>query len=197
MTTLPDHKTKIICTIGPASESPEAMRQLLRAGMNVARLNFSHGDFESYKTIITHLRESARAENRRLTIMADLPGPKIRIGQIKGDAIDLKPGNLFTLTSQTVPGNERKVSVNLPTLPKVVRPGNYLYLNDGLIQLEVIKVVRRDVKCRVLVGGELRSRKGLNVPGIDLGIEAFTDHDRQCLKFALEQGVDAISQSFV
>jgi pyruvate kinase len=197
MTNLPDHKTKIVCTIGPASDSLDMMRQMLKAGMDIARLNFSHGNFERYRTVIKNLRESASAENRRLTIMADLPGPKIRIGQIKNDTIDLKPGSVFTLTTDAVVGNERKVSVTLPTLPKVVCPGNHLYLNDGLIELEVVQVLKHDVKCHVLVGGELRSRKGLNVPGIDLGIEAFTDHDRQCLKFALEQGVDAISQSFV
>lgn len=197
MTNLPDHKTKIICTIGPASDSPEVIRQLLRAGMDVARLNFSHGDFDSYKTVIKNLRENARTVERRLTIMADLPGPKIRIGQIKNEPIELKNGDLFTLTSHDIMGNERKVSVTLPTLPKVVRPGNYLFLNDGLIQLEVLSVIKKDIKCRVLVGGELRSRKGLNIPGIDLGIEAFTEHDRECLKFALEHGVDAVSQSFV
>jgi pyruvate kinase len=197
MTTLPDHKTKIVCTIGPASESPEVMRNLLKAGMDVARLNFSHGDFERHKTVIENLRQSARTVDKRLAIMADLPGPKIRIGQIKNEPIELKTGDLFTLTNRDIIGNDRKVSVTLSTLPKVVRPGNHLFLNDGLIQLEVLSVIRQDVKCRVLVGGELRSRKGLNVPGIDLGIEAFTKHDHECLKFALEQGVDAVSQSFV
>jgi pyruvate kinase len=197
MTNLPDHKTKIVCTIGPASESPEVMRNLLRAGMDVARLNFSHGDFDRYKTVIENLRQCARTVERRLTIMADLPGPKIRIGQIKNEPIELKTGDLFTLTSKDIMGNDRKVSVTLPTLPKVVRPGNYLFLNDGLIQLEVLSIMGKDVKCRVLVGGELRSRKGLNIPGIDLGMEAFTDHDHECLRFALEHGVDAVSQSFV
>lgn len=197
MTNLPDHKTKIICTIGPASESPEVMRNLLRDGMDVARLNFSHGDFDRYQMVIENLRQSARAVERRLTIMADLPGPKIRIGQIKNEPIELKAGDLFTLTSRDILGNDRTVSVTLSTLPKVVQPGNHLFLNDGLIQLEVLNTTKTDVKCRVLVGGELRSRKGLNVPGIDLGIEAFTEHDRDCLKFALEHGVDAISQSFV
>ncbi len=197
MTTLPDHKTKIICTIGPASESPEVMRQMLRAGMDVARLNFSHGDFDRYRTMIRNLREAALAEKRRLTIMADLPGPKIRIGVIEGEPVMLKAGELFTLTSDDIVGDANRVKVSMPTLPRVVRPGNDIFLNDGLIRLEVQDVVRNDIRCRILVGGELRSRKGLNIPDIDLGIEAFTDHDRQCLRFALEQGLDAVSQSFV
>jgi pyruvate kinase len=194
---LPLNKTKIVCTIGPASHSRDVMEKLLLAGMNVARLNFSHGDFSGHKEVIENLRAAAVATGRRLAIMADLPGPKMRVGKIDPEPIDLKPGDLFTLTTDDVVGDARRVSVTFARLPQVVKPGDKLYLNDGLIQVDVEQVKGGDVSCRVVVGGELRSRKGLNLPGIDLGISAFTEHDFNCMKFALENGVDAVSQSFV
>jgi pyruvate kinase len=197
MVKLPKNKTKIICTIGPASESPGVMEQMIRAGMNVARINFAHGDLAQHRKVIGNLREAARAAGRRLAIMADLPGPKMRIGQLAKEPVELKPGDAFTLTTEEVLGDASKVSVTFSRLPQAVKPGDTLFLNDGFIQLEVETHEGKDVKCRVLVGGELRSRKGLNLPGIDLGIGAFTDRDYQYLKFALEQGVDAVSQSFV
>ncbi|MRR57292.1 MAG: pyruvate kinase [Deltaproteobacteria bacterium] len=195
--TLPKNKTRIVCTIGPASDSPEVMERLLLAGMNVARLNFSHGDFSGHEQVIRNLRAAARATGRRLAIMADLPGPKMRIGHLENEPIELRPGDCFTLTTEDITGTADRVSVSFARLANVVKPGETLYLNDGLIQLTVENVKGNDVYCRVVAGGELRSRKGLNLPGIDLGIGAFTDHDRNCLKFALENGVDAVSQSFV
>jgi pyruvate kinase len=170
---------------------------MIRAGMNVARLNFSHGDFTGHKKVIQNLREAARTAGRRLAILADLPGPKIRIGQFAREPVELKSGDPFTLTTDEVAGDSRRVSVSFSTLPQSVKPGDLIYLNDGFIQLEVLGVKAPEVQCRVIVGGELRSRKGLNLPGINLGITAFTDHDRRCLQFALENGVDAVSQSFV
>ena len=195
--TLPPHKTKIVCTIGPASESPEVMEAMLRAGMSVARLNFSHGSFEAHRNVITNLRHVAQKTGKRLSIMADLPGPKMRIGDLAEESVELLPGALFTLTTEPVRGDARRVSMTFQKLPEVVKPGDTLYLNDGLIQLEVQEIAGPEVRCRVVVGGELRSRKGLNLPGIDLGISAFTDRDHECLKFAVENGVDAVSQSFV
>jgi pyruvate kinase len=197
MTSLPANKTKIVCTIGPASESPEVLEQMIRAGMNVARLNFSHGDFTSHKKVIENIRAASRATGRRVAIMGDLPGPKMRIGKLAKEPIQLKPGDSFTLTADDITGNSQRVSMSFAPLPQVVKPGNTLYLNDGFVQIEVVKVEGNDVECLVLVGGELRSHKGLNLPGIDLGIKAFTDRDLDCLKFAMEQGVDAVSQSFV
>lgn len=194
---LPANKTKIVCTIGPASESQEVIEEMIRAGMNVARLNFSHGDFESHGMMIEKLRTGARAVGRRLAIMADLPGPKMRIGQLVQEPIELKSGDPFTLTTEDIVGDRRRVSMTFNRLPQAVKPGETLYLNDGLIQLEVENIVGNDVKCTVMVGGELRSKKGLNLPGIDLGITAFTDRDLECLKFAMAHGVDAVSQSFV
>ena len=194
---LPDHKTKIVCTIGTASDSPQVMEEMIRAGMNVARLNFSHGDFAGHRRVIENLRAAARAAGRRLAILADLPGPKIRIGQFSREPVELKAGDLFILTTEAIAGNAERVGVSFSTLPQSVKAGDMIFLNDGFIQLEVLTIRGKEVSCRVIVGGELRSRKGLNLPGIDLGITAFTDHDRSCLQFALDNGVDAVSQSFV
>ena len=193
----PANKTKIVCTIGPASDSPAVLEKMIHAGMNVARLNFSHGDFESHADTIQKIRAASRAAEKRVAIMADLPGPKMRIGEFEEEPIELESDDPFTLTTEDIIGNQSRVSVSFSRLPKAVKPGDTLFLNDGLIQLSVENAMGNDVNCKVLVGGELRSRKGLNLPDIDLGISAFTDRDHQCLKFALENGVDAVSQSFV
>jgi pyruvate kinase len=194
---LPDHKTKIVATIGPASDSPEVLERLIAAGLNIARLNFSHGDFTTHAGTIARLRAAEKAVGRPVTIMADLPGPKMRLGKIDPEPINLVANDRFTLTTEQITGNAKRVSMSFAALPKVVRPGDRLFLNDGLVQLVVERVTGNDVECVVAVGGELRSRKGLNLPGIHLGISAFTDRDRACLDFALEHGVDAVSQSFV
>jgi pyruvate kinase len=194
---LPVNKTKIICTIGPASASQEIIEQMIRAGMNVARLNFSHGDFASHAKIIENVRSASRATGQRVAIMGDLPGPKIRIGILAQENIKLTPGDSLTLTTEQIVGDSKRVSINFDCLPQVVKTGNTLFLNDGLIQLQVVAVEGNDVRCRVLVGGELSSHKGLNLPDIALGISAFTKHDHEYLKFALDQNVDAICQSFV
>jgi len=193
----PANKTKLICTIGPASDSPEMLEKIILAGMNVARLNFSHGDFASHQKTIVKIRTASQATGRRVAIMADLPGPKMRIGEIADEPIELTPGDSFTLTTEKIVGNAARVSVSFAPLPRAVKPGDRLFLNDGYVELEVDQVGGSEVLCKVIVGGRLRSRKGLNLPGIDLGISAFTDHDKECLKFAMENGVDAVSQSFV
>ncbi len=195
--TLPPNKTKIVCTIGPACESPEIMAQMMRAGMNVARLNFSHGSFEAHRDVITNLRTVARDLDKQLAILADLPGPKIRIGELESEPVELLIGDPFLLTTRDIVGDSTRASVAFEPLPQAVRPGDTIFLNDGYIQLRVESVEGQDVYTRVIVGGELRSRKGLNLPGIDLGISCFTPHDHDAMAFALDQGVDIISQSFV
>jgi pyruvate kinase len=197
MASLPDHKTKIVATIGPASESPEMLQRLILAGLNVARLNFSHGDFSGHAEVIRRVREAAKNTGRRVAIMADLPGPKMRLGKIAPEPIQLVPGDRFTLTNEDIVGDAQRVSMSFEPLPRVVKPQNRLFVNDGLVQLVVERVEGNDVRCIVAVGGELRSRKGLNLPGIELGISAFTERDRECLEFAIKAGVDAVSQSFV
>jgi pyruvate kinase len=195
--TLPAHKTRIVATIGPASESPAVLEEMIRAGMGIARLNFSHGEFGRHQQVIQNIRAASKAVGRPVAVMADLSGPKMRIGKLGVEPVKLKAGDPISLTIEDVVGDQHRISVSFARLPEVVKPGNTLSLNDGYIQLEVAEVKGKDVECVVKVGGELRSRKGLNLPGIDLGISAFTDRDRECLKFALEHGVDAVSQSFV
>jgi pyruvate kinase len=194
---LPSKKTKIVCTIGPASESQETLERLIASGMNVARLNFSHGDSESHARIIKNIRAAATAVAGRVAIMGDLPGPKMRVGHLAQDSVQLKRGQSFILQTEDIEGDEHRVSMSFAGLPRVVTPGDMIFLSDGFIKLRVEEVKGQEVHCKVLVGGELRSRKGVNVPGIDLGIGAFTDHDREFVKFAAEQRLDAISQSFV
>ncbi len=194
---LPINKTKIVCTIGPSSDSPEMLRKMILAGMNIARINFSHGEFPGHKEVIKRIRAAAMEAGRRVSILADLPGPKMRIGQIVNEPVYLRQGERFTLTTEDIEGNNKRASMSLPRLPKVVKKGDILFINDGLIQLRAEEIEDSEVICTVEVGGELRSRKGLNLPGIDLGEGAFTKHDYKCMKFALENGVDCISQSFV
>lgn len=165
--------------------------------MNIARLNFSHSDFAYHSEIISRIRKAASMTGHRITLMADLPGPKMRIGKLANEPVELRAGSFFTLTTESIVGNVERVSTSFERLPHSVKMGDRLFLNDGYIQLKVTAVENNEVHCRVLVGGELRSNKGLNLPGINLGIGAFTHRDRECLAFALEAGVDAISQSFV
>jgi pyruvate kinase len=171
--------------------------RLICAGLNVARLNFSHGDFSKHAEVIRRIRDAARETGRRVAIMADLPGPKMRLGKIDPEPIQLSPGARFTLTNEDIVGDAHRVSMSFEPLPRVVKPGDRIFLNDGLVQVIVQCVVGNNVECSVVTGGELSSRKGLNLPGIELGISAFTEHDRACLEFAIKAGIDAVSQSFV
>jgi len=197
MNSLPEKKTKIICTIGPASQTPKVLREMIRSGMNVARLNFAHGDFEGHKQIIDNIRMAADDVGERIAIMADLPGPKLRIGEIENNLIRLERGQSFIIQTESILGNQQRVSMDFKRLTEVLKPGDKIFLSDGFIQLEVEKVEGNEVHTTVQVGGELRSYKGVNLPGIDLGICAFTERDRECMEFAKLHQVTAISQSFV
>src|SRR5262245_35837578 len=158
---LPNHKTKIVATIGPASSTPEMLESLIWGGMNIARLNFSHGDFEEHGEVIARIRAASKATGRRVAIMADLPGPKIRLGTIDPDPTQLESGDAFTLTNEKIVGNRHRVSMSFEPLPRVVKHGDRLFINDGLVQLRVDRVEGNEVHCTVAVGGEIRSRKGL------------------------------------
>ncbi|MEA3278344.1 MAG: pyruvate kinase [Pseudomonadota bacterium] len=193
----PNHKTKIVATVGPASDTVETLQEMLRAGMNVARLNFSHGDQDYHRELIQRIREASTSTGKRVAIMGDLPGPKMRIGDLGEEPVELQRDDPLTLTTEDVVGRPERVSVTFGGLPAAVRPDDLLFLNDGFILLRVTEVSGSEVHCRVRVGGELRSRKGLNLPGIDLGISAFTDEDAAWLRFAAENRIDAVSQSFV
>ncbi len=194
---VPSCRTKIVCTIGPASSEPAILERLAEKGMSVARINFSHGDLDRHARVIEAVREAERRTARRITVMADLPGPKMRIGRIADEPVELVAGARFTLTTEDIVGDGRRVSVSFPELPRVVKPGDTLFINDGLVQLAVDRVEGAEVRCTVVVGGELRSRKGLNLPGVSLGIDPLTPTDRTCLGFCAAKGVDAVCMSFV
>lgn len=194
---IPDHKTKIVCTIGPASSSEEKIRQLILAGMNVARINLSHGNFESHERVIRSVRKVADELGRTVAILADLPGPKIRIGKLEKEPIMLHKGNLITLTIDDSPGNEKRIPVSYKQLPESVSPGSLIYLSDGFIQLRCKEVLGKDVLCDVLIGGQLYSHKGLNLPGAKIFLDPVTEKDFKILEFALEEEIDTFSISFI
>lgn len=194
---LPSKKTKIVCTIGPVSESQSILEELIAAGMNIARLNFAHGDFESHTHVIKNIRAAASSTGRPVTIMGDLPGPKIRIGRIRNKSAVLEKSQPFSLYTEEVIGDKAGASMSFAGLPDAVNPGDIICVRDGYIELMVEEVTKNQVICRVMAGGEIRSNNGVNFPGVDLGIDAFTDNDRAFLEFAAEQELDAVSQSFV
>ena len=173
------------------------MERMSAAGMNVARLNLAHGAADFHKKNIEALRNAGRRAGRRLAILADLPGPKIRVGILNKEPLDLKTGGSAVLTTGKPDRDPLMIPVNFERLPQVVKPGDIIFLNDGFIQLEVSAINGSDVGCRVLVGGELRSGKGLNLPGKALGISAFTARDAEWLRFASSQKLDALGLSFV
>ena len=194
---LPRKKTKIVCTIGPASNHQATLEAMMAAGMNIARINFAHGDFDSHRKSIATVRAAAEACGKNITIMGDLPGPKMRIGKLEEEPIILVRGDSFDLYADEILGNKERAFINLPKLLEVVRPGDRIYINDGMVQLTVNEVTGNKVRTEVRAGGELRSHKGVNFPGIDLGISAFTKQDRKFLEFAAQEKLDAVSQSFV
>ena len=194
---LPIKKTKIVCTIGPASRDQKVLEQMLRAGMNIARINLAHGELDDHQQTVTNVHAAAESTGQRVAIFADLPGPKMRVGQLNQEAILLERGQEFTLYNKEIIGDQYRASVNFEGLPRVVNPGDWIFMNDGYIQLQVEEVVGDQVHCKVKAGGELRANKGVNFPGIDLGISAFTDQDRELLKFAAEQKLDGVGESFV
>jgi pyruvate kinase len=165
--------------------------------MNVARVNFSHGDLATHSAAIANVRAAARAAGTWVAIFGDLPGPKMRIGEIKDGPVELRRGQTFILQSATIDGDSTRASHSFPRLPQVVTTGDAIFLNDGYIQLEVERIVGQEIHCRVLVGGPLSSKKGLNLPNTNLGITAFTERDHELLRFAAEQQLDGVSQSFV
>ncbi|MFB3091828.1 MAG: pyruvate kinase, partial [Dehalococcoidia bacterium] len=155
-------RTKIVCTLGPASRSPEIIERLIAAGMDVARLNFSHGTRSEHSEVIAAVRSIASHLGRAIAIIQDLAGPKIRVGPIKDGPIFVQPGSSLTLTNRQVPGDEREISTTYPDLPKNVLPGDTLLLSDGALELEVLETTDTDIRCNVVIGGPLSSHKGIN-----------------------------------
>ena len=192
-------RTKIVCTIGPASANEKAIEGLVRAGMDCARLNFSHGSHEAHAAVATMIRDAAAKARRPLSILADLSGPKMRVGLFPGGPVELVPGKTFTLTTRDVPGTSDIVSVTYEPLPGDVRPGDRVLLDDGLLGLRVLRVENgTDVVCEVEEGGTLSNKKGLNLPGAKLSAPALTDKDKIDLAFAVGTlNVDYVALSFV
>ncbi|HEY1250690.1 MAG TPA: pyruvate kinase [Thermoanaerobaculia bacterium] len=189
-------RTKIVCTIGPASRSPETLKRLSEAGMDVARLNFSHGTHSEHAEVIASLRAVSAATGRNIAILQDLSGVKIRIGELPGDGVRLEPGAAFTLTSRPVPGDAGMVSVSVPDLPRSVAPGDAVLLSDGELQLRVEDTTATDVRCRVVAGGWLSSHKGVSLPRSRTA-PGLTPKDREDLRFGAAHGVDYVALSFV
>jgi pyruvate kinase len=190
-------RTKIVCTIGPATSSDKMLEGLIRAGMNVARLNFSHGDYASHGRVIRKIRQLERKLNKPIAILQDLAGPKIRIGPVAADHVRLQNRRPFLLTTRKVLGSELVVSVNYARLTHAVKKGDPILLGDGEIELEAVQVGKRDVQCRIVVGGILGSHKGIHFPKSSLNIRALTHRDKQDLAFGVENKVDMIALSFV
>jgi pyruvate kinase len=190
--------SKIVCTIGPVTRTPRMIRKLIDAGMDVARLNFSHGTHEEHAQNIASLREAAVLMKKPIAILADLQGPKIRTGALAGGgSVALRTGQKFVITTAKVLGDSTRVSTIFRPLPHEVQPGDRILLSDGLIELRVERVRSHEVHCQVVNGGILGEHKGINLPGVQLHVPALTEKDRLDLRFALKQGVDYIAVSFV
>jgi len=190
-------RTKIVCTVGPATESEEMIERLVLAGMNVARINFSHGTHDYLHELVKRIKRVRAKVKKPVAILQDLQGPKIRIGVIKEQIVQLVQGQEFVLTSDTVPGDAHRVSVSLQTLPLEVTPGHPILLADGNIELRVERVAPPDIFCSVVVGGTLSSHKGINLPGSEVHVDSLTPKDRKDIHAGLSWGVDAIALSFV
>jgi len=190
-------RTKIVCTIGPATETPAKLREIIEAGADVLRLNYSHGTPEEHQVRAQAIRGVAAELGKPVAILQDLPGPKIRLGTFRSGRIELHSGDLFTLTTEQVEGNERRASVNYPKLATEIRAGQSILLADGHVELKIESIRKPDIHCRVLSGGVLSNYKGVNVPRGALSIKAFTQQDRKLLLAGLETGVDMTALSFV
>jgi pyruvate kinase len=190
-------RTKIVCTIGPASESVAMLRQMIRAGMNVARLNFSHGDHAAHALRIANMRQAAEEEQAIVALMGDLQGPKLRVSHIRGDYTMTRVGDEIVLTTREVPGDQGEINLPHPELVREVRPGQRLLLDDGQLEFVVLETTPTDIRCRVVIGGPLSSHKGVSAPGAKLALSALTKKDREDVRFAVEQQLDFLALSFV
>lgn len=190
-------KTKIICTTGPASESPEVIPELIASGMRVARLNFSHGTPGDHEQKIQIIRRIAKQMDKPVAILQDLEGAKIRLGHIPEPGVRLEPGRHIILTTQTVEGSEQRMSVSYPLLGEEVKAGDRILLADGFLELRVRSVNGSEIHCEVITGGVLTSHKGVNLPTGTIRMPSMTDKDREDLHFGLGHDVDYIALSFV
>jgi len=190
-------RTKIICTIGPASRDPTTLRDLVLAGMDVARLNFSYGDQAYHGENMARIRDAAAELGRPVAILCDLQGPKLRVGTMEEGGVPLKEGEKVTLTTRDIVGREGDIPVQFEHLPRDVEPRDRIFLDDGLLELEVLRTRETEITCQVVVGGLLQSNKGMNLPRTPISVPTVTAKDMDDLGFALERGVDWVALSFV
>jgi len=190
-------RTKIVCTLGPSTNNLERIEKLYLAGMNVARVNFSHGTYDDHKRTIGFIREVARKHEYSLPVLMDLQGPKIRVGKMKDDGQLIKEDSIVTLTTNGDVGSSDIIPIDYEHLAEDAVVGDQILIDDGLLELRIIKKTDRDLKARVVVGGLLKSRKGVNLPGVKISMSSLTDKDIQDLEFGLETGVDFVAMSFV
>ena len=189
--------TKIICTIGPASQKPEIIKELILAGMNVARLNFSHGSYEEQANKFHMIQDASNELGIPVAILQDTKGPEIRLRDFANGKEELKAGQTFTLTTEEIAGTNEKVSISYKNLPKDVEEGMAILLDDGLIELKVEKVTETDIECTVINGGFVSNKKGVNVPGAELSMPFISDVDREDILFGIKMGFDFLACSFV
>lgn len=190
-------KTKIVCTIGPASENLHVLKGLIRNGMNVARLNFSHGTHPEHAERIRMIRQAAEEEKKTVGILLDTKGPEIRTGDLKVESIQLEKGQSFILTTDEIEGDQERVSITYKDLPKELEVGTTILIDDGLIELTVEEITSYDIHCQVKNGGILKSKKGVNIPGVKINLPGITQKDAEDILFGIEHEVDFIAASFV
>jgi pyruvate kinase len=193
-------RTKIVCTIGPASSSDEQLDQLVAAGLDVARLNFSHGSHAEHADVIRRLRGGEERWGRTIAILQDLQGPKIRLGTFGpkgGGRVDLEPGQPFTLTAKVVAGTVERASISHPECLRELRRDDQIWMDDGMIQLRVEEVTAEEVRCRVVAGGRVSDHKGISLPNVPLPVSCLTERDKEDLRFGIRHGIDFVAVSFV
>ncbi|AWB43044.1 pyruvate kinase [Paenibacillus sp. CAA11] len=190
-------KTKIICTLGPACDDPEVLRGMIEAGMTVGRLNMAHGELDDHVKRIDNVRRVAKELNTFVPIMMDIKGPEVRIGKLKESSVLLKAGDELTLTSEPVLGDASRISVNYPDMPTVVKPGDRILIDDGLIDLTVQTVEGTEIHCTIVSGGVLKPTKGVNLPGIKTTLPGVTERDIRHIEFGLAHSIEMIAASFV
>ena len=190
-------KTKIICTLGPAVDNPDILEKLMLAGMDVARINFSHGNYEEQQDRIERVKEVRKRVNKPISLLLDTKGPEIRIGKFANDEIVLENGDVFTLTNEDILGNKTKVSITYKNLYNEVQIGTKILINDGTIETIVKKIDGKDIICEVINGGKLTNRKSINIPGMNINLPSITQKDIDDIKFGIIAGFDYIAASFV
>jgi pyruvate kinase len=190
-------RAKIVCTLGPATSDPERVRGLVDAGMDVARLNFSHGSHADHESMYHLVRDAATASGRAIGILADLQGPKIRLGRFADGPVEWRTGDIVHITSEDVPGTATRVSCTYKRLPLEVKPGDRLLIDDGKVAVEVTGVEGNDIRCLVIEGGQVSNNKGISLPNVAVSVPALSDKDADDLRFALRLGVDLVALSFV